>query len=83
MGAAAISVAQECMPPGREFPFAFGGDGSTMLIDDENVDKVLEGLKGLQAHSCAAFGLALRVGRVRVAEIYGCGSELQVAKLEV
>src|SRR5690606_6975612 len=48
LGAASIVVARKVMA-GRDFPFVFGGDGATLLVPSEVVEKLFSPFLGLQS----------------------------------
>ena len=81
IGAASISVVSELL--GRDFPYAFGGDGATLLVPPEVIERVLEGLKRLQRLSREQFQIELRVGRISVGEVHQTGRTIEVAKHEL
>jgi hypothetical protein len=66
-----------------EFPFVFGGDGSTLLIPQVYLAAVSRELQYLQALSLRDFDLELRVGMVAVTELYKEGYTLEVGKYEL
>jgi len=82
IGAASIVVARKVMK-GEDFPFVFGGDGATMLIDPEHVDGVIDALGALARLARDRFQLDLRVGRVRMSQIAQAGKSIEVAKFEL
>jgi len=81
VGAASISVVQELME--EDFPYVFGGDGSTLLIPPDEIDRVLEALTRLERLSREKFDLGLRIGRVSVREVQQRGGVIEVAKHEL
>jgi hypothetical protein len=81
IGAASISVVNGLL--GSDFPFVFGGDGATLLVPPEVIDRVLDGLMRLQRLSREQFQIELRVGRIRVAEVHQAGAVIEVAKHEL
>ncbi len=82
IGAATIVAAQNACP-GLEFPFVFGGDGATLLVPPSAADAVGAALCFVASKSRRQFGLALRVGRVPVAEVTARGRPVLVAKREL
>jgi DUF3095 family protein len=82
IGAATIAAAQNAMGR-RDFPFAFGGDGSTFVIPPGSFEKVAEALDGVRALAREKFGLTLRVCAIEAAELYADGSRIEVAKFEL
>ncbi|UCE64489.1 MAG: DUF3095 domain-containing protein [Nitrospirota bacterium] len=81
IGAAAISVTQELLQD--DFPYVFGGDGSTMLIPPHSIEAVIHALLRLRCLSRAQFGMELRVGRIAVREVHATGSSIELAKHEL
>lgn len=79
VGAAAIMAILN-IAPSISIPYAFGGDGATMLIPPSLLDKTLQSLGAVQAKVQAAFQLELRAGCVSIAALYEKGAELLVAK---
>jgi hypothetical protein len=53
-----------------EIPFVFGGDGATFAIPDSLREQVIVALRGAQQLARNSFNLSLRVGLVRVADLY-------------
>ena len=82
IGAAAIVVAHEVMGT-QAFPFVFGGDGATMVVPPDAVEKLSNALIGLQALSQTQFGLDLRVGKIQVCDIVDQGADVRVAKMSL
>lgn len=79
LGAASIVAARRVLGV-LEFPFAFGGDGATLLVPGAQAPAVLEALRGLRGLAAARFGLDLRVGSVVVADLEAAGAHVEVAK---
>lgn len=82
IGAASIVVAKKAMK-GEEFPFVFGGDGATMLIDPAHIDCVVDALSALAQLAHDRFQLDLRVGLVPMSQIAQAGKSIEVAKFEL
>jgi Protein of unknown function (DUF3095) len=82
IGAACITAALN-VTRGLELPYAFGGDGATLLIPPELRDEVEGALTRTRHVASSGFGLALRVGMVPVAELKRRGSRVLVAKHEL
>ncbi len=82
LGAATIAVARRVLGK-LEFPFAFGGDGATLLVPDGHQEPVLASLAGLRDLASANFGLELRLASVRISELEKLGAGVQVAKFAV
>jgi hypothetical protein len=81
IGAATIAAAQNAL--NEEFPFVFGGDGATLLIPNDLVAKVKDALLGVQSLSIDNYQLTLRVGMVKLREVYDEGHTLKIAKHEL
>jgi len=64
-------------------PYAFGGDGATMLIPASLIDKTLQTLAAVQAKVQASFNLELRGGCVPITALYDEGATLMVAKFHL
>ena len=62
------------------FPFVFGGDGATALIPNEKREQVASELSALRHISKEKFSLDLRVGMVRVCDVYEQQVRVEVAK---
>jgi hypothetical protein len=67
IGAACITAVLN-VTSGLELPYAFGGDGATLLIPPGAKDAVAGALIRTRHVASSGFGLALRVGMVPVAE---------------
>jgi hypothetical protein len=66
-----------------DYPFIFGGDGITFLIPDQILGQVKDVLADTRKMCREHFKLDLRIGFLRVADIYAAGETLQIAKLKV
>jgi hypothetical protein len=66
-----------------DFPFVFGGDGATMVLPENEINKVKTELQLLQSLAESSFGLELRVGMVKLKNLYEQGSELLISKYEL
>lgn len=80
LSGAAVIMSILNVSEGISIPYAFGGDGATMLIPPTLVDKALIALTAVAAKVKAAFGLELRVGCVPMKGLYDAGSSLLVGK---
>jgi|SRR5579859_6522730 len=81
MIAAACIAAVRNACAGQEIPFAFGGDGATLLIPPERADAALAALAGVRASAQLA-GLVLRVGAMAVADLRARRQDVLVARYE-
>jgi len=77
---AALNIAHEA---GITIPFFFGGDGATLLVPDTLVDEVMGALLEHQENTRRNFDLHLRVGQVRVSDIYERGHILKIVKTQI
>ena len=77
---AAINAAK---PFNTEIAYFFGGDGGTVIVPDEILQKVISGLNAHRINSLNSFSLDLRIGSVTIGDIYKAGHELKVAKVEI
>jgi hypothetical protein len=75
IGASSIVSAHNALQD-LPFPYAFGGDGATLLIPTEYLQKVGEELAGLRELSGTQFGLELRVGVVGMDRILREGATI-------
>lgn len=82
IGAACITAVLN-VTRGLDLPYAFGGDGATLLIPPEAKDAVAGALMRTKAVASSGFGLTLRVGMVPVGELTRRGSRVLVAKYEL
>ena len=64
-------------------PYAFGGDGATMLIPPSGRDVVADALRRIRRLAGNGFGLELRVGLVAVRELRRLGRTVLVAKYQL
>ena len=64
-------------------PYAFGGDGATMLIPASLRDEALQALAAVQTKVELAFNLELRTGLVPVQALYDAGCTLLVGKFHL
>jgi hypothetical protein len=65
---------------GIEIPFFFGGDGATFILPSQMLTGVVQVLSTHRENVLKNFGLKLRVGYVKVAEIKEEGFRLTIAK---
>ncbi|MBA2403878.1 MAG: DUF3095 domain-containing protein [Bdellovibrionales bacterium] len=82
IGAASIVVARKAMGK-DDFPFVFGGDGATLLIPPSKIKAVSRELCALKRLSLQNFNLDLRVGMVKISELYAQNKLLEAAKYEL
>ncbi|MGB0712919.1 MAG: DUF3095 domain-containing protein [Gammaproteobacteria bacterium] len=67
----------------RNTPFAFGGDGATLLIPAEAHRVVADELARTRDLAMRTFGLVLRVGIVPISDLRAHGTDVRVARYEV
>ena len=82
VGASSI-IALLNLVPNTDLPFAFGGDGATMLLPPELVESASEALLGTRQMARAEFDLDLRLGLVPIADVRANGFDVRVAKVQV
>jgi hypothetical protein len=82
IGAASISTVLYELGE-EEFPFAFGGDGASLLIPPHWIGHILEVLMRLQKLARDNFDLELRVGHMPVKTLVDDGFKIEVAKHEL
>lgn len=82
IGAASIVVARKAVGK-MDFPFVFGGDGATLLIPPSKIQSVSKELCALKRLALKNFNLDMRVGMVRISEIYNQGKAIDLAKYEL
>jgi hypothetical protein len=66
-----------------DLPFIFGGDGATFAIPDVLREDVIKALRATQQLARVSFGLNLRVGLVRVAELVTENYWLRLGKVQL
>jgi hypothetical protein len=79
IGAASIVAVDKSLKD-LEFPYVFGGDGSTFIVPTRRLEDVIAKLLGLKQLSSENFQLDLRVGVIAVKEIHENGFKINVAK---
>lgn len=71
------------LAPETELPFAFGGDGATVLIPPELQSPAAEALVATRRMAKREFDLNLRLGLVPVSEVRGAEQDVRVAKVRI
>lgn len=66
-----------------DFPFVFGGDGTTFLIPPDIYDTAVSTLADCSNKIKQFFGLDMRVGIIPVEQLYKLGLSIFVAKLSI
>lgn len=82
VGAACITAALNATP-GLDLPYAFGGDGATVLIPPPAHRAVADALLRTRRLARENFGLELRVGMVPLAELIRRGRRVLVARYQL
>jgi hypothetical protein len=67
----------------NEFPYVFGGDGASFLVDAKSVEAVKSELLKVKKTAIKRFSMNLRVGFIKILEISAKGSSIKVAKFEL
>lgn len=66
-----------------DLPFVFGGDGATFAVPSVLLERVTVALRATQRLARTGFGLALRVGLIRVQELADQGHPLRLGKMQL
>lgn len=82
LGAACITATINVVG-GTSLPFAFGGDGASLVCPPALLGAVLDELCAVSRFGREYFGLEMRVGAVSVAELRQAGKDVRVARLEL
>lgn len=82
IGGAVICAVQNATGT-RDWPFVFGGDGATLLIEPAVVPAVEEALVRTRSLAKDEFDLELRIGLVPVSVVRSAGADVLVARHEV
>jgi hypothetical protein len=82
VGAACITAALN-VTEGLDLPYAFGGDGATLLIPPAARQAVADALIRTRRLARASFGLELRLGMVPLAELIRRGRRVLVARYQL
>ena len=80
MIAAAVISAQINTHDGAVFPYIFGGDGAGFAVPPAWRDRAQEALTAVRSWAREEFGMELRVGMTRVADIRAAGHDVRVAR---
>jgi hypothetical protein len=78
-GAAAIAAMKNALG-GRDFPFAFGGDGASFAVSPDDLDLAREALASTAAWVKDDLDLTMRVALVPVAAVRAQGVDVRVAR---
>ncbi|MEZ4872932.1 MAG: DUF3095 family protein [Bdellovibrionales bacterium] len=79
IGAASITCIMNTLKT-HDFPFVFGGDGSTVLLPTAIVPEVIEPLRNLKNVAFNQFDLDLRIGYVSMQVLLEMGATLKVGR---
>lgn len=79
LGAASVAVLGQLWKD-NSVPFAFGGDGASILVPPSRLDEVKRELLKLRNLAFANYGLDLRVGIVPMSDVASRGLDILVAK---
>ncbi len=82
VGAATIVAVTNALD-GLEIPYAFGGDGATLLVPGSYRDRVSKNLNSLRDIALRRFDLQLRIAIVDVSDLPGGEATIEVAKFEL
>ena len=75
-----VTVLNISLRLGINIPFLFGGDGATFLIPDSLLNLIMESLTGYKQQMIRRFGIYLRTAATPLAEVYGSGHKIKIAK---
>ncbi|WP_289046234.1 DUF3095 domain-containing protein [uncultured Olleya sp.] len=64
-----------------EIPYFFGGDGSTFIMPDTLVKPIISALNNYSTHIAKTLKLNLRVGFIKVEQVYNNNITLRITKL--
>jgi hypothetical protein len=78
-GAAVIAAVTNALD-GREFPFAFGGDGASFAVSPDDIDRARDALAATASWVRDDLELVMRVALVPVAAIRARGFDVRVAR---
>jgi hypothetical protein len=82
LGVASIVALKNALP-GIAVPYAFGGDGATLLVPGARHEAVEAALRGVRRMAKQAFDLEMRAGMVAVGELRESGFDVHVARYRV
>ena len=82
VGAMTIAVVRNALST-ENFPYCFGGDGASLVVSPEQVERAVTALLALQRLVAKNYKLHLRVGSVLVADLEKQGATVQVARYEI
>jgi hypothetical protein len=81
--AAASITAMLNLIPESDIPFVFGGDGATILLPPELIERAKKALRATRALARDSFGLELWTGIIPVARVLADGYRVRVARLKM
>lgn len=82
-GASIIAAISNLFKHFGPLPFAFGGDGSTVLVPDQKQSEIKQTLAFCRQAIANSFGLDMRAGAVPVKDIRSAGFDVKVAKMRL
>lgn len=82
LAAAAITAMLNLIPE-SDIPFVFGGDGATILLPPELIERAKKALRATRALARESFGLELWTGIIPVARVLADGYRVRVARLKM
>lgn len=82
LGAASIIAVLNALK-GRQIPFVFGGDGATILVHCDDLEKITRALLATYRLARDVFGFELRIGIVAIADLSERSHLIEVAKYEI
>jgi hypothetical protein len=66
-----------------DVPFFFGGDGGSLIVPQQILKEVLDGLKLHNHNSQKYFGLEMHIGHISIKEVAEAGYSLKIAKHKI
>lgn len=82
-GASIIAAISNLFKDFGPLPFAFGGDGSTVLVPDQKHTEIKQTLAFCRQAILDSFGLDMRTGAVPVKDVRSVGLDVKVAKMRL
>jgi hypothetical protein len=66
-----------------ELPYFFRGDGATFMVPESVLELILEALDNYRVHVQKNLNLDLRVGNIKIEDVYNAGVNIRIAKLNL
>ena len=79
LGAAVIACSRNLAAP-HGVPFVFGGDGATLAVPPQAVQRLRSGLAAIRSMGVTAYGLKIRIATVPVSSLTNQGLDLRLSK---